>query len=1092
MITLKLAGRSVFRRPVQNLAVIVGITLGVSLFVGIQVGSQSLGQSFGTVAEHSLGKTEAQVNPLLWDFFLTQESVNAEIDALNPFTPPSNQTYSSLAHELRANTTLMKDIEALTERIETSATVIYDKTGSIEVSQNLFGIPKNETGFGEFYNSEGKKLPLNTLGKGEVYIGRDSVKNIFGSVDPIGKNLTLSTSYFSVEFSDPVNNISITPKLITVNTTIKIVDVFEDRGRGEEQFSDFIVAPLSWLQDLYYNALLQKRATQGSQEQFLDPIMSFGQNMINVIKINWKDSISTDAQREVAFNRTRDLIKDQLGFFGDFYSYSNTLNDIHTSIADSVESISLLLNVFGSLIAFAAVLVIINIQSMALQAREKETGIQRAIGANRRQIIFSNLIESFFLGIIGSILGIGGGYLYGQAMILFLSWSFGFDSSLITLVFTQGMIVTSFFWGMVISLVTGLIPAINASRINVAQVLRGISPPTSVKIGRRSLYLGLLMTVWGFIYAYTLNPNPFIDGKDAFVVMEDAEKIYLPIALIFLGPSLLFAYFKSKKWGLTIASVGLMAWAYINIFVIFNWIESSNGGGLYYVAYVMFSLIGGSILFVSSNLDTLAAVGEKTVSWFVRKRKSPIRGTTMVAFRQMRSKKVRSTLTFALFATILTLNIFIGSWSYSTRYGFDNVIQELSGNTDVAIISTQPIDKAIGFNQRLLDEFGKTDKQVHLDFLRPVTLSKESSLYYNNSNELKSFDGLRLASVNKDFMWSDSSHSKWQIRFDLQDNKTGTPFEYTNDVQGEPIANAEDEQVWDAVLNNTLVDGKPLLITNTIGTFDFETGFNIIATQGESIFLNTTDGGLQEFMIASIITSNPLISIMQRAGGTQRGPPTGGFGIVSDYWAQNLSMFSGKINTREIFIGKTNLKEINDPKLIDFLLDVEFWANAKEGGYRKATGNIHGVYGMRVYSIYERFLDGQYRFFNFLQSYVSLGFIVGILGLLVVASRSVAERKRQIGMLRALGFRRFDVVSSVVLELVVTGLIGLVLGVINGNVMGYALTTINSNGEATFLIPWLLILGYGLLTFFSAIFAAIIPGYNASKIPPSDALRYTG
>ncbi len=1093
MITLKLAWRSVFRRPVQNLAVIIGITLGVSLFVGIQVGSQSLGQSFGTVAEHSLGRTEAKVDPLLWDFFLTQETLQDELSAINPLIPPHNQSRGSLAYQLRQNESVMEYVEALTERIETTATVVYEDTGSIEVSQVVKGIPVNETGFGKLYNSEGKILEISSLAMGEVYLGRDSVSTIFGDVDPIGKNLTFSTSFFSVEFANPNSSLSITPKLITVNTSVRIVDIFEDRGLGEELFSGFIATSLDWMQGMYRSALLDARAKQDPVEKQLNPIIGYGDYMINTIRINFKDKISTDALRDVAFNETRDAIKEQLGGFGDLYIYSNSLNDIHENIADSIENISLLLNVFGSLIAFAAVLVIINIQSMALQAREKETGIQRAIGANRRQIIVSNMLESLFLGLIGSVLGVGGGYLYGEAMILFLSWSFGFDSSLITLVFTTDIITTSFFWGMVISLTTGLLPAINASRINVAQVLRGITPPQSVKIGKKSLYFGMLITILGLVYAYTLDPNPFVQGKDAFLVLEDSEQIYLPIALVFLGPSLLFAYFKSKKWGLTIASIGLMSWAYINIFVIFNWIETSNGGGLLYVAYVMFSLIGGSILFVSSNLDTLASLGEKTFSWMVRNRKSPIRGTTMVAFRQMRSKKVRSTLTFALFATILTLNIFIGSWSYSTRYGFDEVIQEISGNTDVSIISSQPIERSIGFTQRLMDEFGKTDREVYLEYMKPVTVSKISSLYYNTSDGgLGEFERFALGAVDEDFMWSDALHSQWQIRFDLDDNKTGTPFEFMEDVQGEPIANIEDEKAWEAALNGTMIDGKPLIITETIGSFEFGSGLNIIAVQGDSIYLNTTDGGLQEFLVASIITSNPLTSIIRDMTHRERGHPTGSIGIVARKWAENLTMFSGKIDTEEIFIGKSNLKEINDQRLVDFLLDVEFWANAREGAYRKETGKIHGVYGLRVYSIYERFLEGQYRFFNFLQAYVSLGFLVGILGLLVVASRSVAERKRQIGMLRALGFRRGDVVASVVLELVVTGFIGLILGIINGTVMGYALTTINSNGEATFLIPWLLILGYGALTFISAIIAAILPGISASRIPPSDALRYTG
>ena len=84
-----------------------------------------------------------------------------------------------------------------------------------------------------------------------------------------------------------------------------------------------------------------------------------------------------------------------------------------------------------------------------------------------------------------------------------------------------------------------------------------------------------------------------------------------------------------------------------------------------------------------------------------------------------------------------------------------------------------------------------------------------------------------------------------------------------------------------------------------------------------------------------------------------------------------------------------------------------------------------------------------------------------------------------------------SIVVSVVLELIVLGMIGLFLGFINGVVMGYALTNV-FGGLVQFRIPWNTIIIYGLVTLFSAIFAAIIPAIRASNIPASDALRYTG
>jgi putative ABC transport system permease protein len=95
-------------------------------------------------------------------------------------------------------------------------------------------------------------------------------------------------------------------------------------------------------------------------------------------------------------------------------------------------------------------------------------------------------------------------------------------------------------------------------------------------------------------------------------------------------------------------------------------------------------------------------------------------------------------------------------------------------------------------------------------------------------------------------------------------------------------------------------------------------------------------------------------------------------------------------------------------------------------------------------------------------------------------------------MMRSLGFRKLDVIFAVLFELVLMGLIGLLVGLANGLFMAYVIVDINSSGTTTFLIPWVPIGIYAVIVLSSAFFAAIIPGWNASRIPPSDALRYTG
>ncbi|MFX0208452.1 MAG: ABC transporter permease, partial [Candidatus Hodarchaeota archaeon] len=256
-------------------------------------------------------------------------------------------------------------------------------------------------------------------------------------------------------------------------------------------------------------------------------------------------------------------------------------------------------------------------------------------------------------------------------------------------------------------------------------------------------------------------------------------------------------------------------------------------------------------------------------------------------------------------------------------------------------------------------------------------------------------------------------------------------------------------------------------------------------------------GNVIEFIVIAAYWSNPIadFTLMEMEGA----PVMPRVFFVSSEIASNLAAFTqNKLNgTENAFIFKTDYKlhpDDNEYDNDDLASDIESWSNKPNDGFRTiyANGRMHGIQVIQVWDIYEIQLEGMYRFFQFIQLFTGMGFIVGVLGLLVVAIRSVTERKREIGMMRSIGFTRFKVVLAVLIELITMGLIGLIIGLINGSLLGWALVDINSGGEATFLIPWHIILLYTIVTLGAAFLAAIIPGWRAQRIPPSEALRYTG
>jgi putative ABC transport system permease protein len=129
------------------------------------------------------------------------------------------------------------------------------------------------------------------------------------------------------------------------------------------------------------------------------------------------------------------------------------------------------------------------------------------------------------------------------------------------------------------------------------------------------------------------------------------------------------------------------------------------------------------------------------------------------------------------------------------------------------------------------------------------------------------------------------------------------------------------------------------------------------------------------------------------------------------------------------------------------------------------------------------------RITSFLQIYVTFGLVIGAVGMGVISVRNVSERKREIGMMRAIGFPRRQVILSVLLELVVLGVIGLIIGVINGLIvsMGFA----NMQNTAL-VIPWEEIGLYLSIIVLIALGSGSLPAFAASRIPPAEALRYVG
>jgi len=110
----------------------------------------------------------------------------------------------------------------------------------------------------------------------------------------------------------------------------------------------------------------------------------------------------------------------------------------------------------------------------------------------------------------------------------------------------------------------------------------------------------------------------------------------------------------------------------------------------------------------------------------------------------------------------------------------------------------------------------------------------------------------------------------------------------------------------------------------------------------------------------------------------------------------------------------------------------------------------------------------------------------------VIATRSVVERRQQIGMLRAIGFKRRMVLATFLLESSFVAVLGTGIGMVLGLLLGHQV--VNYFGKTDpglqFVIPWgevsLIVIG----AYLASLLTTYLPAWQASRIYPAEALRY--
>ena len=135
-------------------------------------------------------------------------------------------------------------------------------------------------------------------------------------------------------------------------------------------------------------------------------------------------------------------------------------------------------------------------------------------------------------------------------------------------------------------------------------------------------------------------------------------------------------------------------------------------------------------------------------------------------------------------------------------------------------------------------------------------------------------------------------------------------------------------------------------------------------------------------------------------------------------------------------------------------------------------------------------LEVTFAFFDLLEGYLAMGLLVGIVGLGIVTIRNVTERRQEMGVLRALGYRRGMVLQSLLLETSYVALLGIGLGVVLGVLLAYRISVDFFVASEAFIVPWERILLVTGVAYVMSVLATAWPAVRASNYPPALAIRY--
>jgi putative ABC transport system permease protein len=222
--------------------------------------------------------------------------------------------------------------------------------------------------------------------------------------------------------------------------------------------------------------------------------------------------------------------------------------DQHDQVSGFLSFLRYALLAFAAISLFVGAFVIANTLAITIAQRTREFATLRTLGASRRQVLRSVVVEALVIGILGSVVGL----FLGLALAKGLQWLFvqiGIDLPTGSTVFATRTVVVALLVGTIVTLLASIRPARRATRVPpIAAVREGsvIPPSRWAKYGPVTslvvLVIGIVMVSLGALGSgIATGPRLLLLGLGVLVlfigVSMNASKVVRPLAAVLGAPT---------------------------------------------------------------------------------------------------------------------------------------------------------------------------------------------------------------------------------------------------------------------------------------------------------------------------------------------------------------------------------------------------------------------------------------------------------------------------------------------------------------------------------------------------------------------------